>query len=323
MRWRRDEPQKLRKLLLIAMGVTALLSLLLPWLLQDTIVAMTVVGLSMALWLFFLTFYKLHSNATRRHGLLHGLTSLSRSQWGMTCAHLGVTVTVVGIAFSQNYSVERDVRMKAGDSTLIDDYRFTFEGVRDVAGPNWQSAKGTILITRNDKPEATLKAEKHFYTTSSMIMTEAAIDAGITRDLCAALGEELDDGSWAVRLYYKPFMRWIDGIGRYLVHVRSALSLAPRRSGESTMNRRVLFITLALFLLLAVALLWQLVRNSDGDDPMRLESALIGKPIPAFRLESLDVPGKPTSNLNCKMANRYCSTFGQHGVQPVVPSTVS
>ena len=58
------------------------------------------------------------------------------------------------------------------------------------------------------------------------------------------------------------------------------------------MSRNVLFIPLALFLLLAVALLWQLVRNSDGDDPMRLESALIGKPIPAFRLESLDVPGK-------------------------------
>ena len=209
LRWRRDEPQKLRRLLLIAMGVTALLSLLLPWLLQDTIIAMTVVGLSMALWVFFLTFYELHSHATRRHGLLRGLISLSRSQWGMTCAHVGVAVTVVGIAFSQNYSVERDVRMKAGDSALIHDYRFTFEGVRDVAGPNWHSAKGTIVITRNNKPEATLKAEKRFYTTSGMIMTEAAIDAGITRDLYAALGEELDDGSWAVRLYYKPFMRWI------------------------------------------------------------------------------------------------------------------
>ncbi len=40
-------------------------------------------------------------------------------------------------------------------------------------------------------------------------MTEAAISGGFTRDLYAALGEELDDGSWAVRLYYKPFVRWI------------------------------------------------------------------------------------------------------------------
>ncbi|NUU68593.1 thiol:disulfide interchange protein DsbE [Enterobacteriaceae bacterium BIT-l23] len=58
------------------------------------------------------------------------------------------------------------------------------------------------------------------------------------------------------------------------------------------MNRKVLFIPLFLFLLLAAALLWQLVRNADGDDPTRLESALIGKPVPVFRLESLESPGK-------------------------------
>lgn len=58
------------------------------------------------------------------------------------------------------------------------------------------------------------------------------------------------------------------------------------------MKRNVLFIPLILFLLLAAALLWQLVRNASGDDPTMLESALIGKPVPVFRLESLDEPGK-------------------------------
>ena len=58
------------------------------------------------------------------------------------------------------------------------------------------------------------------------------------------------------------------------------------------MKRNVLFIPLILFLLLAAALLWQLVRNANGDDPTTLESALIGKPVPVFRLESLDEPGK-------------------------------
>jgi cytochrome c biogenesis protein CcmG/thiol:disulfide interchange protein DsbE len=58
------------------------------------------------------------------------------------------------------------------------------------------------------------------------------------------------------------------------------------------MKRNVLYIPLALFLMLAALLMWQLVRNADGDDPMRLESALIGKPVPVFRLESLDIPGK-------------------------------
>jgi len=68
---------------------------------------------------------------------------------------------------------------------------------------------GVIDVLRNGKPEATLHAEKRFYNSNMMMMTEAAIDGGVTRDLYAALGEELDDGSWAVRLYYKPFVRWI------------------------------------------------------------------------------------------------------------------
>ncbi|WP_114193898.1 heme lyase CcmF/NrfE family subunit [Edaphovirga cremea] len=209
VRWRRDEPKKLRRLLVIALIVTAALSFLLPWLLQDTIMAMTVVGLSMAIWVFVLTLVDVYSNATRRQGFWRGLTGLSRSQWGMVCGHVGLAVTVVGIAFSQNYSIERDVRMNTGDSVFILDYRFTFQGVRDVVGPNWQSGEGTLEVTRNGKAEATLQTEKRFYNNSGMIMTEAAIDAGITRDLYAALGEEMDDGSWALRLYYKPFMRWI------------------------------------------------------------------------------------------------------------------
>ncbi|MBK4715915.1 MULTISPECIES: heme lyase CcmF/NrfE family subunit [Tenebrionibacter/Tenebrionicola group] len=209
VRWRRDEPHKLRRRLLIALGVTVALSLLLPWLMQNRIEAMTVVGLLMAFWVFILAVSEVFDRATDRHGLWRGLTKLSRSHWGMVLGHVGLAVTVVGIAFSQNYSVERDVRMKAGDSMTIHDYRFTFREVRDVAGPNWRGGVGVIDVTRGDRHEATLHAEKRVYNSSRMMMTEAAIDGGLTRDLYAALGEELNDGSWAVRLYYKPFVRWI------------------------------------------------------------------------------------------------------------------
>lgn len=58
------------------------------------------------------------------------------------------------------------------------------------------------------------------------------------------------------------------------------------------MKRKVLLIPLIIFLAIATALLWQLARNAEGDDPTNLESALIGKPVPKFRLESLDNPGQ-------------------------------
>jgi len=209
VRWRRDEPQKLAKRLALALIVTLACSMIIPWWLQDRIEAMTVVGLLMSLWIIVLTLLELHERATHRHPFFAGLRHLSRSHWGMVLGHLGVGVTVIGIAFSTQYSVERDVRMKAGDSVDIHHYHFVFRGVQNLQGPNYSGGMGIIDVTRNGKHEATLQAEKRFYTAARTMMTEAAIDGGFSRDLYAALGEELDDDSWAVRIYYKPFVRWI------------------------------------------------------------------------------------------------------------------
>lgn len=209
VRWRRDEPQKLFKRLALALLVTLLSSVLLPWLLQDRIAAMTVVGLMMSVWVIVLTLMELHERATHRHTLFRGLRQLSRSHWGMVLGHLGVAVTVIGIAFSTQYSIERDVRMKAGDSVDIHRYHFVFRAVHNLQGPNYSGAAALIDVTRDGRPEAVLQAEKRFYSAARTMMTEAAINGGFTRDLYAALGEELDNGAWAVRIYYKPFVRWI------------------------------------------------------------------------------------------------------------------
>lgn len=202
VRWGRDRPRKLKTLLIIAFVTTLVLSLLLPWLFEDRIAAMTVVGLAMACWIFVLAMSEAFLRVSRG-------TKLTPSYWGMVSGHVGLAITIVGIAFSQNYSVERDVRMKAGDSVSIHNYQFTFREVKDITGPNYRGGVAIIGVTRDGKPEATLHAEKRFYNSTSSMMTEAAIDGGFTRDLYAALGEELDNGAWAVRLYYKPFIRWI------------------------------------------------------------------------------------------------------------------
>ena len=200
VRWGRDRPRKIRNLLIIAFISTLVLSLLLPWLFESKVV--TVLGLAMACWIAVLAIAEAALRISRG-------TKTTFSYWGMVAAHLGLAVTIVGIAFSQNYSVERDVRMKSGDSVDIHEYRFTFRDVKEVTGPNWRGGVATIGVTRDGKPETVLYAEKRYYNTAGSMMTEAAIDGGITRDLYAALGEELENGAWAVRLYYKPFVRWI------------------------------------------------------------------------------------------------------------------
>ena len=239
VRWRRDEPQKLFKRLALALIVTLLASILLPWLLQDRIEGMTVVGLLMSIWVIVLTLMELHERATHRHRFFQGLRHLSRSHWGMVLGHLGVAVTVIGIAFSTQYSVERDVRMKSGDSVDIHHYHFVFRGVHNLQGPNYSGGEAIIDVTRDGKPEAVLQAEKRFYAAARTMMTEAAINGGFTRDLYAALGEELDDGSWAVRIYYKPFVRWIWFGGVFMAFGGLLCLLDPRYRSAKKAQREL------------------------------------------------------------------------------------
>ena len=209
VKWRRDQISAIRTPVMISLVMMIALGFGLPYLVGDRITATSVMGVMMSAIIVILSLYEMHTRATHRHSFLTGMLKLSRSHWGMVFAHLGVAMTVFGIAMSHNFSIEKDVRMREGDSVQILDYNFTFKGLKITDGANYQGGTADIEITRNGKPEATLHAEKRFYNVSKMGMTEAAIDWGFTRDLYAALGEQLDDGSWGLRLYYKPFIRWI------------------------------------------------------------------------------------------------------------------
>ena len=209
VKWRRDQISAIRKPVLVSSFVMVGLGFALPYLIGDRITATSVLGTMMAAIIVLLSCYEIHQRATHRQPFFTGMFKLSRSHWGMTLAHLGVAMTVFGIAMSQNFSIEKDVRMREGDQVQILDYNFTFKGIKITDGANYQGGTAEIEITKQGQYEATLNAEKRFYNVSKMGMTEAAIDWGFTRDLYAALGERLDDGSWGLRLYYKPFIRWI------------------------------------------------------------------------------------------------------------------
>ncbi|MDB9567234.1 heme lyase CcmF/NrfE family subunit [Providencia rettgeri] len=202
VRWGRDRPAAIKKLLIIATVLTVILSFALPLLMEDRVEALTVVGLMMACWIATLAFAEMRVRISKK-------IKLTPSYWGMVLAHLGLAVTIVGIAFSQNYSIERDVKMKPGDSISIRAYTFVFNGVREADGPNYQGVIGSISVKEKDKVIGVLMPEKRFYSVSRAVMTEAAIDGGFTRDLYAALGEEVAKDTWTMRLYYKPFVRWI------------------------------------------------------------------------------------------------------------------
>ena len=228
VKWRRDQFSAICTPVIASLIIMLIAGFALPYLLQDKLTVSAVLGTMMTVIIVLLSLYEMHQRATYRDTFWHGITKLSRSHWGMILAHLGVAMTVWGIAFSQNYSIERDVRMNVGDTVQIAGYDFTFKGISDANGPNYVGGKAQIDISRDGKHETTLYAEKRLYTVSKMPMTEAAIDWGFSRDLYAALGEKLDNNAWALRLYYKPFIRWI-WLGGLFMALGGVLCMFDRR----------------------------------------------------------------------------------------------
>jgi cytochrome c-type biogenesis protein CcmF len=158
---------------------------------------------------------------------IQGLKKLTRSYWGMQLAHLGLLVMVLGIAFTTSYSVEKDVRLAPGESITVNDYTFRFEGVADHQGPNYVAQRGTLIVSHDGFVE-TLHPEKRIYRVQQNPMTEAAISGNAFRDLYVALGEPLDAGAWAVRIYHKPMIRWI-WFGALMMALGALLSMLDKR----------------------------------------------------------------------------------------------
>ena len=129
---------------------------------------------------------------------------------GMCLAHFGLAIFFFGVLITESTSQEMDVAAKPGQHFQLRGYDFRFDGVERTAGPNYQADHGTIVVTRGDRVIDTMHPEKRGYASGGAIMTETAINGSLARDLYVAMGDSLgDDGSWALRLHVKPFVRWI------------------------------------------------------------------------------------------------------------------
>jgi cytochrome c-type biogenesis protein CcmF len=157
-----------------------------------------------------------------------GLLAQPPSWLGMHIAHLGIGVFVAGVTLVMGYEAEKDVRMVPGDIISAGGYDFRLLGVRQAQGPNYVAAVGDVELSQDGKVLRLLHPEKRSYATSTMPMTEAAIDANGLRHVYVSLGEPLPDGAWSVRVYYKPFVDWVWG-GCLLMALGGLLAISDRR----------------------------------------------------------------------------------------------
>ncbi|MEO5558631.1 MAG: heme lyase CcmF/NrfE family subunit [Dokdonella sp.] len=129
---------------------------------------------------------------------------------GMICAHFGVAVFVAGVLIVEATSVEKDVRLALNQTIEIGALSFRFDGVTQAQGPNFTAQQGTLSVLKDGVIVASLHPQKRIYVRNQQAQTESAIDPSLFRDIYVALGEPVgDDGAWAVRVYVKPFVRWI------------------------------------------------------------------------------------------------------------------
>ena len=223
-RWKAASLGDIARLLRWPARASAAAALLLPWAAGRFSLGVAL-GLFLAAWVFTSTAVLLLQRSRSGAGQL---AHASRSFWGMVVAHAGVGVFIVGVTMVRGYETERDVKMAIGDHVEVAGHRFTFQGVRDVTGPNYVAARAQVEVRREGGAPFLMAPEKRQYKVSQMPMTEAAIDTGLTRDLYVSLGEPLDEKTWTLRIYHKPFVDWIWG-GAFLMALGGLLAVADRR----------------------------------------------------------------------------------------------
>ncbi len=182
---------------------------------------MGVVGASLSLWIMVSTLYD--PIAQLRKGI-----RLSAATLGMTLAHIGVAILLLGITLVESQTIERDMAMRTGQSADIAGYTYTFKGGTDIQGPNYDGYRGHVTITRNGKVVAELDPEKRRYLVQGSVMTEAGIGATWNRDLFVALGEDVGAGAWSLRLQYRPLIRFI-WLGALIIALGGVVTLFDKR----------------------------------------------------------------------------------------------
>tara|TARA_R110001592_G_scaffold356455_3_gene658341 strand:- start:1155 stop:3125 length:1971 start_codon:yes stop_codon:yes gene_type:complete len=227
LRWKRNPSTNLKRYFNIPLLLSLLLGGLFP-LLYDGYELMAAVTVMVAVWVITVTFLDLWHKSGHSRSRWYGLSRLKGSYYGMVIAHLGVAVCIVGAGLTSIYSIQRDVRMEPGEQANVAGYQFEFKGMKPVQGPNFIADEALIVVTKNNGLVAKLKPQKRRYLASGQTMTEAAIDGGLMRDLYVALGEPLKGDAWAIRVYVKPFVRWI-WLGALMVAVGGLLAVLDKR----------------------------------------------------------------------------------------------
>jgi cytochrome c-type biogenesis protein CcmF len=219
--WKRGMLLAVRTRLVIVAGASIVAAVILGAAVYGELRPMTTLGFALALWVML-------SSLITPVARLRSRQPLPAAVLGMVVAHFGIGLTTLGITGVQSFKIEKDFALGIGEAATIAGYEFKFAALRDVRGPNYTGVEADILVSRAGEPVTVLKPQKRLYNSGGNPMSEAGIEVGAARDLFAALGDDLGQGRWSLRLQYKPLIRFV-WLGAVLVALGGLVAALDRR----------------------------------------------------------------------------------------------
>lgn len=227
--WKKASIPDLASKLKWALAISVISALLVPSM-MGRLSPMIFVGLLMAFWVMSSVFVSIRTrlNTMTTGSLTEKFKTFGPAFNGMLLAHFGLAIFIIGVTMVKGYEREHDITMQLGETKIINGYDFRFEGIKPIRGPNYVAKQGQFYVTKDGKPVAILTPEKRLYPVQSAVMTEASISINPVRDIYISLGEELEEGGWSVRIYFKPFVQWI-WLGCVLMGIGGILTMTDKR----------------------------------------------------------------------------------------------
>ncbi|MGH8268601.1 MAG: heme lyase CcmF/NrfE family subunit, partial [Steroidobacteraceae bacterium] len=179
------------------------------------------VGVALGIWIIFSSLID-PIDRLRRH------ITIPRAVLGMTLAHIGLGIFVISITSVEAFTAERDVALAQGQTAQLGAYDFRFEGVKPIEGPNYGGVGGTVIVTRNGSPVGVMYPEKREYWVQHTVTTASSIRMHYTSNILVALGQDLGDGRWSLRLQVRPLVTFI-WLAALIMAAGGMLAISDRR----------------------------------------------------------------------------------------------
>jgi cytochrome c-type biogenesis protein CcmF len=146
--------------------------------------------------------------------------------YGMVLAHLGIAVSIAGMASDAAFTAERLVAARVGEPILVGPYTVTLDGVTPRVGDNWTALEGRLSIVRDGAADM-LRPQTRFFSNPATTTSESAILTTGDGQLYAVLGQPDGRGRWQLRLWWKPYVTFI-WLGGALIALGGLMSLVGR-----------------------------------------------------------------------------------------------